>query len=418
MEKGKAKEEHYRRLINMGKRLVDYRKFIPESKISEIYRKGSKLSKHHILHINSTYYGGGVAEILRNMTLLMNEIGIDVGWRAMIGSPDFFRVTKKFHNALQGDDIDLTDNKKMVYEQTSEEFSSFTHVDHDLVIIHDPQPLPLITYYRKNQPWIWRCHIDLSDPNQEVWEYLKSFALAYDQRVFQMEEFAASGFSHDYEIIRPSIDPLTTKNEDIDDETVDKYLDKAGVDRSRPIISQISRFDKWKDPSGVLEVFDIIEEEMDCQLVMCGSLATDDPEGQEVYDRIRRKANGRDNVTLIADAHDIMVNSIQRASDVVLQKSFKEGFALTVSEALWKETPVVGSDIGGIPTQIVDGENGYLVDPEDYEQVAKKVMDILSDENLKDEMGKKGHERVRRKFLITRHIEDWLDITADFLSEQ
>ncbi|KXB00842.1 glycosyl transferase family 1 [candidate division MSBL1 archaeon SCGC-AAA259M10] len=401
----------------MKKKLVDYRDFVGESKISEIYRKGTRLSKFHILHVNSTYYGGGVAEILRNMTLLMNEIGVDVGWRAMIGSPDFFRVTKKFHNALQGDEIDLTDMKKKVYEETSEEFASFTHVDHDMVIVHDPQPLPLITCYRKRQPWIWRCHIDLSNPNEEVWDYLKSFAVAYDQYVFQMDEFAAKGFSDEYDIIRPSIDPLTTKNTDIEDPTVEKYLNNAGIDSSRPIISQISRFDKWKDPFGVLEVFKIIKEEMDCQLVLIGSMATDDPEGQEVYDRLRREINGMDDVIIIADAHDIMVNSVQRASDVVLQKSLKEGFSLTVSEALWKETPVVGSEIGGIPTQIIDGKNGYLVNPRDYKEVAEKTMDILSSETLQEKMGRKGRERVREKFLITRHIEDWLDLWHNLLTE-
>lgn len=399
----------------MKRRLVDYREFVGESKISEIYRLATKLSQYHILHINSTYYGGGVAEILRNMTLLLNEIGVDVGWRAMIGSPDFFRVTKKFHNALQGDDIELTDMKKQVFEETSEEFASFTHIDHDLTIVHDPQPLPLITYYRKSQPWIWRCHVDLSNPNEEVWNYLKSFSLSYDQNVFQMAEFAAKGFSEDYEIIRPSIDPLTTKNVELDESTINKYLDNFGIDPSRPIITQVSRFDKWKDPSGVIDVYEQIKEEMDCQLVLIGSMATDDPEGQEVYDRIRRKANGKDDITVIADAHDIVVNTVQRASDVVLQKSLKEGFALTVSEALWKETPVVGSEIGGIPTQVVDGETGYLVDPHDYDEVAKKVMDILSDEDLKDEMGKKGRERVRKKFLITRHIEDWLDLWISLL---
>lgn len=401
----------------MRKRLCDYREFVGESKVSEIYRMGSDLSDYHILHINSTYYGGGVAEILRNLTLLMNEIGVDVGWRPMIGSPDFFRVTKKFHNALQGDDIDLTDMKKKVFEEASEEFASFTHIDHDLTVVHDPQPLPLITCYRRHKNWIWRCHIDLSDPNEEVWNYLKSFALAYDLYVFQMDKFAAKGFSEEYEIIRPSIDPLSIKNLDIDEETVHKYLDDAGIDPSRPIISQISRFDKWKDPAGVVEVYKRIIDEMDCQLVMIGSMATDDPEGQAVYDQIRRESNGMEDVTLIADAHDIMVNSVQRASDVILQKSLKEGFSLTVSEALWKETPVVGSNIGGIPTQIVDGENGYLVDPHDHDQVAKKVMDILSSETLRGKMGQKGRERVRKKFLITRHIEDWFDLWIRLLTQ-
>lgn len=394
----------------MKKRLVDYREFVPESTISRIYRKASKLSDQHIVHINSTYYGGGVAEILRNMTILMNEIGVDVGWRAMIGTPDFFSVTKQFHNSLQGDKIDLTEETKKIFEATSEEFSSWTHLDHDLILIHDPQPLPLIKFYKKHQPWIWRVHVDFSNPDQDLWDYLKSFALSYDQNVFQMDQFAANNFSDDYEVIKPSIDPMTTKNEKLDEDTINRYLKEKGIDPSKPIISQISRFDKWKDPSGVLDVYRKVKEEMDCQLVLLGSMATDDPEGQEVYDRISKKASGMEDVTLIVDAPDTLVNAVQTASKVVLQKSLKEGFGLTVSETLWKETPVVGSDTGGIPTQIEDGENGYLVDPEDYDEVAEKVMKILSSETLQEKMGRKGRERVRKNFLITRHIEDWLDI--------
>ncbi|KXA95818.1 glycosyl transferase family 1 [candidate division MSBL1 archaeon SCGC-AAA259E19] len=400
----------------MRRRLVDYRDIVGESKISEIYRKGSKLSKFHILQINSTYYGGGVAEILRNTVPIFNEIGVDVGWRAMIGTPDFFEVTKKFHNALHGEKINFTERKKEVFEGTSEEFSSFTHVNHDLVIVHDPQPLPLITFYRKHQPWIWRCHIDLSDPVDDVWDYLKSFILAYDRNVYQMEEFAVGGCSNDYSIIQPSIDPLTTKNQELDEATVDKYLSRINVDTSRPIISQISRFDKWKDPSGVLEVYKQIKKEMDCQLVMAGSMATDDPEGQEVYDRVSKEAEKLEDVHLIVDASDITVNAIQNASDVVIQKSLKEGFALTVAESLWKETPVVGSNVGGIPTQVVDGKTGYLVDPTDYDEAAKKVMDLLSDETLRKKMGQRGKERVRKKFLITRQIDDWLNLWMDFLA--
>lgn len=400
----------------MRKRLVDYRNIVGESKISEIYRKGSRLSKFHILEINSTYYGGGVAEILRNSIPLFNEIGVDVGWRAMIGTRDFFEITKKFHNALHGEKINLTKMKKEMYEGTSEEFSSFTHVNHDLVIVHDPQPLPLITFYRKHQPWIWRCHVDLSNPGEEVWDYLKSFILAYDRNVYQMEEFAVGGCSNEYSIIQPSIDPLTTKNQELDDATVEKYLHRANIDTSRPVISQISRFDKWKDPSGVLEVYKRVKEEMDCQLVMAGSMATDDPEGQEIYDKVSKQAERLNDVHLIVGASDITVNAIQRASDVVLQKSLKEGFGLTVTEALWKETPVVGSDVGGIPTQVVNGKTGYLVNPKDYEGAAEKVMDLLSNETLREKMGRRGKERVRKKFLITRQIEDWLNLWMDFLA--
>lgn len=393
----------------MLRRLADYRDFAGEAKISELYRKGSRLSKFHILHVNSTYYGGGVAEILRNLLPLMNEIGIDIGWRAMIGSPDFFRVTKKFHNALQGDELNLTKMKKKVFEETNEMFASLTHVDHDLVVVHDLQPLPLVTHYKKRQPWVWRCHVDLSNSNKELWNYLKSFALAYDEFVFQMDEFAARGFSADYKVIRPSIDPLVTKNEKIEERVINKYLDKVGIDPTRPFISQVSRFDKWKDPEGVLEVYNRVKKEMDCQLVLVGSMATDDPEGQQVYDRVRKKASELGDVKLIVDAHDILVNSIQRASNVVLQKSVREGFGLSVAEALWKRTPVVASDVGGIPSQVIDGETGYLVDSHDYDDAAKKVIKLLSDDDLREEMGEKARQHVKDNFLVTCQIEDWLD---------
>lgn len=238
----------------MKRKLSHYVDFVSESKISEIYRKGTELSKYHILHINSTYYGGGVVEILRNMVPLLNEIGVDAGWRAMVGSPDFFRVCKRFHNALLGDEIDLTGMKKRVYEETNESFASFTHLDHDLVVVHNHPPLPLIDFYRKRQPWVWRCHEDLSNPNREVFDYLKSFIIPFDEYVFQIGECAVEEFREECRTVQPSIDPLSTKNQMIGEETMDKYLGKIGVDPSRPIVSQVSQFDKHKDPLSVKEV--------------------------------------------------------------------------------------------------------------------------------------------------------------------
>lgn len=400
----------------MISKLTDYREIVGDAKIAEIYRKGRKISKKHILHISSTPYGGGVAEILRSMIPLMNDLSIDVGWRTIIGSPDFFRVTKKFHNALHGDPISLTRKKIEVYEKTNLVFAKFTHVDHDLVVVHDPQPLALIKFYKKKQPWIWRCHVDLSRPNRKLWSYLKGFVLQYDTVVYQMEEFAARGVPGDYRIIRASIDPLSMKNMPLSKSTVSKYLRKTGIDPKRPIISQISRFDKWKDQIGVLDVFDRIRKEMDCQLLLVGNVALDDPEGQEVYERLILKTRKRKDVRVIVGAHDIMVNAIQRASDVILQKSIREGFGLTVSEALWKETPVVASNVGGIPAQVIDGETGYLVDPYDHDGMAKKVMDLLSSKSLREKMGARGRQHVKENFLITRHIEDWIDLWTEMLS--
>ena len=398
------------------RRLADYRTIVGDKKISEIYRKSRKLYKKHILHISSTPHGGGVAGILQSTIPLMNTMGLSVGWRTLVGTPDFFRVTKKFHNALQGDGISLTRKKMKIYEEINEIFSKFTHVYHDLIVVHDPQPLPLIKFYRKRQPWIWRCHIDLSSPNQKLWNYLKGFVSEYDMVVYHMEEFAAKNTQADYKIIKPAIDPLSMKNMPLSESTIERYLQKAGVNRKRPIIAQVSRFDKWKDPLGVLKVFDRVRKEMDCQLVLIGDTAIDDPEGQEVYDQLHAKVKGRKDVRVMLGRHDIMVNVIQRASDVVLQKSLKEGFGLTVSEALWKETPVVASNVGGIPSQVIDGENGYLVDPEDYDGAAEKVMNLLSDKNLREEMGAKGKKHVKKNFLIPRLIEDWIDIWTDVLS--
>jgi len=398
------------------RRLADYRTIVGDKKISEIYRKSRKLYKKHILHISSTPHGGGVAGILQSTIPLMNTMGLSVGWRTLVGTPDFFRVTKKFHNALQGDGISLTRKKMKIYEEINEIFSKFTHVYHDLVVVHDPQPLPLIKFYKKKQPWVWRCHIDLSSPNQKLWNYLKGFVSEYDMVVYHMEEFAAKNTQADYKIIKPAIDPLSMKNMPLSESTIERYLQKAGVNRKRPIIAQVSRFDKWKDPLGVLKVFDRVRREMDCQLVLIGDTAIDDPEGQEVYDQLHAKVKGRKDVRVMLGRHDIMVNVIQRASDVVLQKSLKEGFGLTVSEALWKETPVVASNVGGIPSQVIDGENGYLVDPEDYDGAAEKVMNLLSDKNLREEMGAKGKKHVKKNFLIPRLIEDWIDIWTDVLS--
>lgn len=397
-------------------KLTDYRHIVGEETVARIYAKSRKLYRKTILEISSTPYGGGVAEMLRSAVPLMNEIGLYVGWRTIVGSPDFFRVTKKFHNALQGDSLSLTQKKMRIYEETNRLFSRFTHITHDLVVVHDPQPLPLIRFYRKRQPWVWRCHIDLSRPNRKLWDYLKGFLLEYDMAVYQMEEFAAKHTPIQYRVMKPAIDPLSLKNMPLPKSTVGKYLKKAGVDPKRPLISQVSRFDKWKDPFGVLKVFDLIRREMDCQLLLVGDLALDDPEGQQVYEQLSSKVKGRKDVRVIVGAHDIMVNVIQRASDVVLQKSLREGFGLTVSEALWKGTPVVASKVGGIPAQVIDGETGYLVDPQDYEGMAKKVMDLLSSRNLREKMGERGQHHVKENFLITRLIEDWVDLWTEMLS--
>jgi trehalose synthase len=398
--------------------LDDYSDIVGDEVLSSIYRKARKLSGKHVLHINSTYQGGGVAEILGSVVVLMNDVGIDTGWRILHGTPDFFAITKKFHNALQGGSVNLTEIKKRLYIRASEDFSVFTHIDHDCVIIHDPQPLPLIKYYAKKQPWIWRCHVDLSAANSSIWDYLKKFILRYDVMVVSSKKYLREDLPVEQRIIHPAIDPLSPKNMDISDGIVSKYLRKFGIPTDKPLITQISRFDRWKDPEGVLQVFKLVKKKLDCRLVLCGSMAADDPEGWEIHERVERKAREfieDKEVILITSENSILVNALQRASDVIIQKSTREGFGLTVSEALWKGTPVVTSNIGGIPLQVSDGENGFLVEARDNKGFANRIIELLDKPDLAREMGRKGKEMVRKNFLITRVVSDHLDLLNGIL---
>jgi trehalose synthase len=392
--------------------LKDYRKIIGDGAVAAIQSKAERLSDKHILCISSTYQGGGVAEILNSLLLLLNQSGVKSGWRILHGSPDFFTVTKKFHNALQGEEIHLTGKKKELYYDTNRRFSIFTHIDHDLVFVHDPQPLPLIDFYRKSQPWIFRCHIDISNPNPRVWDYLKGFIEKYDRFVVSNEAYKKE-MKMPQSVVCPAIDPLDPKNRPVREGTVWKCLGMHGIDRGKPIISQVSRFDKWKDPLGVIKVFESVRDKADCRLVLLGSLALDDPEGQRIFERVRAKAEKsrhRNDIKLILAENDFLVNCLQKASSVVMQKSLREGFGLTVSEALYKGTPVVASAVGGIPLQVVDGVNGFLHEPANVRGFSGSVLKLLGDDKLRLELGKNGTEHVKRNFLITRLMSDWLDL--------
>ncbi|MCH8003989.1 MAG: glycosyltransferase [Nanoarchaeota archaeon] len=387
--------------------LKTYKDIVGEELIEKIYEEASSLTKTHVEHVNSTFYGGGVAEILNSLTLLMNDVGIKTGWRLLKGTPDFFNVTKKIHNALQGEDIELRDIDKKIYLETNEVNSIIMHImSANFIIIHDPQPLPLINFYEKKQPWVWRCHIDLSAPNQMLWDYLKPFIEKYDKTIVSMEQYKKQDLQKEQHIIAPSIDPLTTKNKFVPDTEVKKYLSKFGVDLDKPIISQVSRFDKWKDPLGVIKAFEIIKKQVDCKLVLLGSMATDDPEGDIIYNNIMEKVKNNKDIIIINYSDDFLVNCLQRASDVVIQKSLKEGFGLTVTEALWKGTPVVAGNVGGIPLQVIDGKNGYLVN--DVKECADRTIKLLKDPKLREEFGTLGTEHVKKNFLITRHLMDYL----------
>ncbi len=391
--------------------LEEFRKIVPDKTLAEIYHRAKNLYGKHIVHVNSTYMGGGVAEILYSLVMLMNDVGIDTGWRILHGTPAFFDITKSFHNALQGASIRLTESKKDLYLLVNGNYARFTHLDHDCVIVHDPQPLALIRSYRKCQPWIWRCHIDLTEPNEQLWDFLKGFLLKYDQIVVSSEKYLKEDLPVDQRLMCPAINPLNLKNMELSEKTVMGYIKKAGIPTDKPLITQVSRLDPWKDPGGVIEVFKHVKEKVDCRLVFCYNLAGDDPEGVQMYTKTYRQAKkyvDKGDILFVVGNNDALVNSIQKFSNVVIQKSIKEGFCLSVTEALWKETPVVASNVGGIPVQIEDGENGFLLDPYDTEGFAERIVHLLKKPDVAKGMGEKGKETVREKFLITRLLSDYL----------
>jgi len=400
--------------------LASYARIVGKPEIDKIYSEAEKLSGKHITCVNSTYQGGGVAEILNSLVPMFDQVGVDFGWRILHGTPDFFTITKKFHNALQGSSINLSQRKKDIYYETNRRFSTFTHIGHDLVIIHDPQPLPLISFYKKTQPWIFRCHIDISEPNKEVWEYLKGFIQKYDHFVVSLPEYQKNDLNMPQSVIHPAIDPVTAKNKPVSETKISKYLAKFGIDRKKPIISQVSRFDPWKDPIGVVKIFERVKKKMDCQLVLLGQFAADDPEGHKILLSLQKKVDKspfKNDIKLLVVDNAFLVNCLQRASLVVIQKSLKEGFGLTVSEALYKETPVVASKVGGIPIQVIDGVNGFLHSPYDLKGFSDSVIKLLKDEKLRVTMGKAGKEHVKKNFLITRLMLDWLNLMNKLLSE-
>lgn len=387
----------------------DYEPLIGTKAVERICRKAESLRDIHIVNISSTYYGGGVAELLSSLTLLMNKAGIRTGWRVIQGRPDFFSVTKKMHNALQGGAINLTELKSRIYEEVAYENAVRVHLDHDIVIVHDPQPLPMVCHHRKKSPWIWRCHADLSDPNPELWAYIAPFVDRYDAVVMSLPEYAQN-LKTPQRFIMPAINPFSTANKELTEDEIEDRIARYGIPTDLPLIVQISRFDKWKDPQGVIEAFRRARKQVDCTLVLLGNVATDDPEGQEVFEAICECAEERIHVLSVQDS--ALVNALQRCATVVLQKSIREGFGLTVAEAMWKGTPVIGGRVGGIKHQIEDGETGFLVD--NVEQAAERIVQVVRDENLRRRVGHRARESVRQRFLMARLMEDWLNLFASF----
>lgn len=400
----------------MIKNLSKYRAIVGNKVIDEIYLKARSLQGKRIVAISSTHQGGGVAEMLNSIIILFNEVGIKFGWRIIHGSPDFFNITKKFHNALQGEKVAFSKKDKEFYIKTNRRFSEFTHLEHDLVIVHDPQPLVLINFYKHRQPWILRLHIDLSNPSGAAWNFLRPLINKYDHVVVSDEKFKKN-LVKPQSVIFPAIDPCSPKNKNLSEKDIDKILSSAGVSIKKPVITQISRYDKWKDPEGVIKIFELARKKADCHLVLLGNLAMDDPEGMKIYNFLFKKYSPRKDISLLVnvDRNDLLVNALQRRAAVVIQKSLKEGFGLTVTEALYKGTPVVGSNIGGIVHQIKPDFNGYLHDPLDYIGFSDSVIRILKDDNLRKKLGANGQQYVIDNFLITRLMLDWLDLFAKIL---
>ena len=387
----------------------EYAPFVGADTIERIREKARPLKGLHVAHVNSTFYGGGVAELLSSLTLLMSSVGIRTGWRTVHGPPDFFSITKKMHNALQGGEIHLTELKTEIYEDVIAENAVRNHLDHDFVIVHDPQPLPLIEHYRKRGPWIWRCHIDIEHPNVETWTYLARFIEQYDAVIVTLEEYAQR-LQTPQLFFMPAIDPFTHKNRALSDAEIDERLAHYDIPTDLPLVAQVSRFDHWKDPQGVIEAFKIARREVDATLVLLGNIATDDPEGTEVYQSLLDCQEKRIKVLSVQDS--ALVNALQRRAAVVLQKSIREGFGLTVSEAMWKGTPVIGGNAGGIRYQIDNGRNGYLV--ESVDEAAERIVQLVADPALCQQLGKAAHDTVRQQFLMIRLLEQYLDLFNNF----
>jgi len=390
-------------------KLSDYEAVVGKNVIDELRDLAQRLSGKVVHNINSTAVGGGVAEILSRITPLLNELGLRAHWDVIKGGEDFFAVTKKFHNLLHGSDVKLSQKEIEIFWQTSEENLKRMNIKGDIIFIHDPQPIALIKKKEKllKSKWVWRCHIDVSQPNVQIWDFLRPYIEQYDASVFSSPNFAQNLRIRQF-LISPSIDPLSDKNKELSQETLDGVLKKFGLLRDKPIITQISRFDYLKDPLGVIDVYRLVKRYIDCQLVLAGGTAADDPEGNRVLAEVREKAAFDPDIHILAvpAASDIEINALQRASDVILQKSIREGFALTVTEALWKAKPVVASAVGGIPLQIKHKFSGLL--SRTTEGSAYWVKQLLNSPDYAKKLGQNGREHIKQNFLLTRHLRDYL----------
>ena len=397
-------------------KIEDYEQFVGKEKIEKIKDIAANIEGKHIAHVNSTYFGGGVAEILNSLVVLMNRVGVRTDWRLLKGSHSFFDVTKRFHNVLQGSRNSITEKDKKIYLDELERNAIMMHFsEHDLVFIHDPQPLGLIKFIKKKrQPWIWRCHIDIEHANKNAWAFFRPFARQYNGAIFSLAKYKKRDLDMDQFFVAPSIDPLSLKNKDISESQARKIILKESIKLDKPLITQVSRFDKWKNPLGVLKIFNMVRERAKARLVLIGDMADDDPEGPKIYNKVVRQAEKMKDAYIVTKKDDLLVNALQRTSHVVLQNSLREGFGLTVTEALWKSTPVVGTEVGGIPLQVIHEKTGALV--KNSREAADWCVKLIKNDELRKKMGIDAKEHVRKNFLITRHLYDYLNVIDEYTS--
>ena len=399
------------------KSLADYRQVIGDERSDEIIALAASLKGARVLHINATAFGGGVSELLGAIVPMLRDLGIDANWQVMDGSPEFFEVTKQMHNGMQGMYVPWDPSMDEIWRRVNRANAAALEGQYDFVVVHDPQPAGLLAFIRERDPsalgakWIWRCHLDTTEALPEVWDFLRPYTQEYDAIIFTRDAY----LRYDIEgpsvsIIPPAIDPLSTKNTEISPVIVREILTRYDIDPDRPIIAQISRFDPWKDPLGVIDVYRALKKKTPTlQLIMVASMADDDPEGWSFYERIVRRAGEDFDIHILTNLNGVAnleVNAFQRAADVVLQKSIREGFGLVISEALWKGKAVVAGGVGGIPMQLGDGEYGRLANttPEYVEQIAQ----LMGDPATRGRLGALGREHVRQNYLITRLLTDHL----------
>lgn len=386
-------------------KIEEYIPIVGQPIIDDLRLIAERLKGKVIQHINSTAVGGGVAEILNRMVPLLKELGVDTHWDVIKGGEQFFEVTKKFHNVLHGRDEEVTSHDFEIFMETSEKNIEDMAIYGDIVFVHDPQPIAMVKK-KKNNKWVWRCHIDVSNPHQKVWEFLLDFIKCYEATVFSAPSFSQQIPIRQF-LISPSIDPLSDKNKELPEETIDAVLKKYGITKEKPIITQISRFDRLKDPVGVIETYQRVSKYIDCQLILAGGTAIDDPESIQVLEEVREKAGKDEDIhVLLLPQNDIEVNALQRASTIIMQKSLKEGFGLTVAEALWKAKPVVASNVGGIPLQIKNKYSGMLC--HSIEGAAFALKQLLNSPKYAEKLAQNGREHVRNNFLLTRHLRDYM----------